>query len=124
LKLLAGLFALMLAVGAVTLWLWRRSPEPEPCASRTLAQSRSPDNRSDAEIYELTCGTFVTTHIALRPAMAPPKARSDILVVEGTASLRMRWAAARELSIDAPDARVLVTETRWRDISVKLRAAH
>ena len=69
-KLLAALFALMLAVGLVTLWLWRRSPEPEPCQSRTVAQSRSPDDRSDAEIYELKCGASLTTHIALRPAMA------------------------------------------------------
>src|SRR5207248_11793469 len=51
LKLLAALFALMLAVGLVTLWLWRRSPEPEPCQSRTVDQSRSPADRSDAVLY-------------------------------------------------------------------------
>ena len=123
-KLLAALFALMLAVGLVTLWLWRRSPEPEPCQSRTVAQSRSPDDRSDAEIYELKCGASLTTHIALRSAMASPKARADILVVEGTAPLRMTWTSAREISIDAPETRILVTETRWRDVSVKVRPTH
>jgi hypothetical protein len=124
LKLLAALFALMLSVGAVTLWLWRRSPEPEPCHSRTVAQSRSPDDRSDAEIYELTCGASRTTHVALRPAMSPPKTRADVLVVEGTAPVRVTWTAPREISIDAMDARILVTETRWRDVSVKLRTRH
>ena len=123
-KLLAALFALMLVVGLVTLWLWRRSPQPDPCQSRTVAQSRSPDDRSDAEIYELKCGASLTIHVALRPAMAPPKARADVLVVDGPAPLRMTWTSAREISIDAPDARVLVTETRWRDVTVNVRPTH
>jgi hypothetical protein len=124
LKLLATLFGLMLAVGVVTLWLWRRSPEPEPCESRDVARSRSPDDRSLAEIYQLKCAASVTTHVALRPAMAPPKARADVLVVEGAAPLRITWTAPREIWIDAAEARILVTETRWRDVSVKFRSAH
>jgi hypothetical protein len=121
LKLLAGLFALMLAAGAVSLWLWRQSPEPEPCQSRTVAQSRSPDDRSHAEIYELTCSSSVTTHVALRSAMASPKARADVLVIEGSAPVRATWTAPRELAIEMPQARVLVSETRWHDVTVKAR---
>jgi hypothetical protein len=122
LRLLAGLFALMLAVAGVTLWLWRRSPQPEPCESRDVARSRSPDDRSEAEIYELRCGASVTTHVGLRPAMAPPKSRADVLVVEGPVPLRATWTGAKEISVEIPPARILVTETRWRDVSVKVRA--
>jgi hypothetical protein len=121
LKLLAGLFVLMLAAGAVSLWLWRRSPEPEPCESRTVARSRSPDDRSEAEIFELKCSKSLTTHVALRPSMAPSRSRSDVLVIEGSAPVGATWISPKELSIEVPPARVLVTETRWRDVTVKLR---
>jgi hypothetical protein len=123
LKLLAGLFALMLAAGAVSLWLWRRSPEPAPCDERTIAQSRSPDGRTEAEIFELSCGSSRTTHVAMRPAMSVPKPRADVLVVEGSAPLRAIWIAPRELSIEMPSVRVLVVETRWHDVTVTLRPA-
>jgi len=121
LKLLVGLFALMLAIGLATLVLWHRSPEPEPCESRELTHSRSPDDRSEADVFELHCGPSVTTHVALRSSMSAPKSRADVFVAEGPVPIQVTWTGPRELLVQSPAARVLVAETRWRDVSVKLR---
>jgi hypothetical protein len=121
LKLLAGLFALMLAIGLATLVLWRRSPESSPCESRDLAHSRSPDDRSEADVFELRCGPSITTHVALRSSMSAPKSRADIFVAEGAIPVEVTWASPRELLVLSPPARALVSETRWRDVTVKLR---
>ena len=122
-KLLVGLFALMLAAGAVSLWVWRRSPEPAPCDERTVARSRSPDGRNEADIFELSCGDSRTTHVAVRPAMSAQKSRADVLVVEGSAALAAMWTSPKELSIKVPANRILVAETRWHDVTVTLRPA-
>ena len=120
-KLLAGLFALMLAIGLATLVLWHRSPEPEPCESRELTHSRSPDDRSEADVFELHCGPSVTTHVALRSSMSAPRSRADIFVAEGPVPVRVTWTGPRELLVQSSSAHVVVAETRWRDVSVKLR---
>jgi hypothetical protein len=121
LKLLVGLFALMLAIGLATLVLWRRSPETGSCESRDLAHSRSPDDRSEADVFELHCGPSVTTHVALRSSMSAPKSAADIFVAEGPLPIRVEWTSPREVLVQSPPARVLVAETRWRDVTVKLR---
>jgi len=121
LKLLAGLFALMLAIGLATLVLWHRSPEPEPCEARDLTHSRSPDDRSEADVFELHCGPSVTTHVALRSSMSAPRSRADIFVAEGPVPIHVEWTSPREVLVQSPSARLLVVETRWRDVSIKLR---
>ena len=120
-KLLAGLFALMLAIGLATLVLWHRSPEPEPCEARDLTHSRSPDDRSEADVFELHCGPSVTTHVALRSSMSAPKSHADVFVAEDLVPIQVIWTGPRELLVQSSAARVLVAETRWRDVSVKIR---
>jgi hypothetical protein len=121
LKLLVGLFALMLAIGLAALVLWRRSPEPLSCESRNLTHSRSPDGRSEAEVFELHCGSSITTHVTLRPSMSAPRSRADIFVAQGTVPVQVTWTSPRDLLVESSSARVLVSETRWRDVTVKLR---
>jgi len=121
LKLLAGLFALMFAVGLASFWLWRRSQgEPSPCASREIAQSRAPDGRSRADVFEVVCPGSVTTHVALLLAERPTEARADVFVALGSVPVRVVWSGEREVRIESPAERLLVEETRWREISVRI----
>jgi hypothetical protein len=121
LKLVLALFALMLAIGFTTLWVWRRAPVSEPCASRDIAQSRSPDQRTQADVFEVRCGQTAATHVALRPAGAPEHARGDIFVAPGTVPVRLIWNGSSELAVESPADRVFVEETRWRGIAVRVR---
>ena len=120
-KLLAGLFALMLSTALATFWLSRRAPDEAACDSRDLAQSVSPDQGAQADLFEVRCGELLTTHVALRAPLAPAYSRSDVFVAIGSLPLRMTWPGPRELAIESPQARVLVAETRWRAIGVKIR---
>jgi len=120
LKLLVALFALMLAIGLASLWLWRRSPADAPCASRDLAQARSPDGRTQADVFEVRCGNSLATHVALRPAGAPEAARGDVFIAAGTAPVRLTWNGPGELVLESPAKRVLVEETRWRTTSIRI----
>ena len=122
-KLLLLLFALMLGIGAATLYIWRQSPVDVPCETRDISARRSPDGRMQAEVFEARCGEGLTTHVALRGAGAPAEARGDVFIVLGAVPVRVLWTGDRELSIEAPDARVLAEETRWRDVAVRVRAA-
>ena len=122
-KLLAGLFALMLAIAAASFSFFRRAPDPASCDTRDLAQSVSPTGTAQADLFELRCGQSVTTHVALRAPLAPVYSRSDVFVALGAVPLRVSWTAAHELAVESPQTRVLVSETRWRDVAVKLRPA-
>jgi hypothetical protein len=121
LKLLLLLFALMLATGLATLWVWRRAPAPEPCETRGIAQSRSPDDRALADVFEMTCGNSVTTHVALRPAGAPAHARGDVFIAAGTVPVRLLWNGPAELAVESPATRVFASETRWRNVAIRIR---
>jgi hypothetical protein len=121
LKLLAGLFALMLATALATFWFSRRAPDQTTCDTRDLAQSVSPDREAQADLFEVRCADLLTTHVALRAPLAPAYSRSDVFVAVGSLPLRLTWPGARELTIESPQARVLVAETRWRAIGVKIR---
>ncbi len=120
-KLVVLLFALMLAIGLATLWLWRRAPPVEPCAQRAIAQSRSPDDRALADVFEATCGTSVTTHVALRLAGAPEQARADVFVAAGSVPVRVLWNGPAELAVESPAPRVFASETRWRGVAIRIR---
>jgi len=120
LKLVLLLFALMLAIGVATLWIWRSSPEEAPCDTKELAQERSPDGRVQADVFEVHCGAAITTHVALRNAGAPVAARSDVLVAMDAVRLGVIWSGERQISVESGTARVLAQETRWRDVQVKI----
>jgi hypothetical protein len=120
-KLVAALAAVMLAIGAATLVYWRSQPEAEPCDTKEIAQSRSPDGRTQADVFELRCGSSVSTHLALRAASAPLRARSDVFIAAGSAPVQAIWDDSRALVVQSPAARVLVQETSWRDITIRLR---
>lgn len=118
-KLVLALFALMLAIGFATLWIWRLSPAQAPCAAREIAQERAPGGRTQADVFEVSCGASVSTHVALRPAGAAEEARSDVFIAAGSVPVRVRWISAREVAVDSPAARVLAAEARWRDVVVR-----
>jgi hypothetical protein len=122
LKLLVGLFALMLAVGIATLVLWRlaRSRESTPCWTREVDSSAAPAGGARADVFEVHCPGAVTTHVALRPLDRPPESRADVFVGMGAVPVRIEWTGDRELSIDSPGTRLLVEETRWRAVRVRV----
>ena len=120
-KLAAGLFVLMLAIGAVSYWAWRAAPEPVPCENVEVAQSLSADGRAQADLFEVRCGDSVATHVALRPPAAPLEARGDVFVAPGRVPARLSWNDAGELVIETPAPRVLVEETHWRNVGVRIR---
>ena len=120
-KLVLSLFALMLAIGFTTLLVWRHAPVAEPCASRDVAQSLSPDQRTQADVFEVRCGSTVATHVALRPAGAPEQARGDVFVAPASVPLRVVWNGSAELAVESSAERVFVAETRWRGVAVRVR---
>jgi hypothetical protein len=121
LRLAVGLFALMLAVAGVSFWAWRAAPVPAPCADRDVAQAASPDGRTLAEVFEQRCGDSVATHVSLRAAGSALPARSDVFIAAGTPGVRLLWNEARELVVESPAERVLVEESGWRNVRVRLR---
>jgi hypothetical protein len=120
-KLLVALSAIMLAVGFATLWFWRSQPAEEPCATREIAQSRSPDGRTQADVFEVRCGNSLSTHVALRGAAAPVQARADVFIAAGTVPVKVIWNDAREVVVESPAQRLLVEENSWRNVAVRVR---
>lgn len=120
-KLFGALFALMLAVGAVSFWAWRAAPVPAPCQDESVSSSRSPEGRTQADVFHRHCGESVSTHVALRPAAAPAQARGDVFIAAGSVPVEIFWSGERELVVQSSAPRVLVEETSWRNVSVRLR---
>jgi len=118
-KLLVSLFAAMLAIGAASFWLWRAAPEVAPCQDRLVSEALSPDRRVVAAAYERRCARSLSTHVALRPAAAPAQAQGDVFVAAGSAPVRLSWEGG--LVIESPAQRVLVSETSWRNVGVRVR---
>jgi hypothetical protein len=123
LRLLLGLSALMLAIGFATLWFWRSAPSPPDCESRDLGQSRSPDGRSQADVFEVRCGQTVATHVALRLSDSPIEARFDVFIAGGSVPVRAAWTGERELLVESSAGHVLAEETRWRNVGIRIRRA-
>jgi len=121
LKLAVGLLVLMLAAGALSFWAWRAAPEATPCQDVELTQLRSPDGRAQADLFEVRCGDSVATHVALRPPASPAQARGDVFIAAGRVPARLLWNDAGELVIETPAPRVLVEETHWRNLGVRVR---
>ena len=120
-KLLLGLSALMLAIGFATLWFWRSAPAPAECESREVGQSRSPEGHSQADVFEVTCGRTVATHVALRLSGSPLEARFDVFIAEGSVPVRAVWTGEHELVVESSAGRVLAEETRWRNVGIRIR---
>lgn len=120
-RLAGGLLLLMLAIGGVSFWAWRAGPEGTACEDVDLSGSRSPDGRAQADVYQKRCGDSVATHVALRPASAPLAARSDVFIAAGSVRVLLSWNDRNELVVESPARRVLVEETHWRNVSVRVR---
>jgi hypothetical protein len=118
-KLLVGLGALMLAIGALGFWVWRAAPEPLPCAVKLLQESRSPDGRALAEAFEQRCESSLTTHVTLRATAAPERARTDVFVAGGAVPVALSWESGA-LQISSR-ARALAQESSWRGLAVRVR---
>ncbi|HEX9579200.1 MAG TPA: hypothetical protein VF993_15710 [Myxococcales bacterium] len=119
-KLLLALFAAMLAIGAVSFWFWRAAPAIAPCEERVLSEATSPDARFVAAAYQRRCAESVTTHVALRPAGSSFKPRGDVFVAAGLARVALRWPEERQLVVESPAERILVQETSWRSVAVRV----
>ncbi len=82
-KLVLGLFAGMLAIGAASFWLWRTAPPAVSCVDRVVSVS--------------------------------------VFVAAGSTPVRLSWSEEREMVIESPAPRVLVAETSWRNVGVRVR---
>jgi hypothetical protein len=115
-KLVWGLTALMFAIGAVGYWVYRSSPDAQPCAVQVLDAVRSPDGRTLAETFDSRCEGSVSTHVSLRAFGAPEPARTDVFVAEGSPKVSIRWSDGA-LRVSSA-ARPVVVENSWRNIRV------
>jgi len=120
-RLALGLLLLMLAIGGISFWAWRAGPEGTPCRDVEVSGSRSPDGRTQADLYEKQCGDSVATHVALRPLSAPLQARGDVFIAAGRVRVSLSWNEGGELVVESPARRVLVEETHWRKVGVRVR---
>lgn len=119
-RLVLGLAALMLAVGFATLFIWRTAKD-EPCAERAVSQATSPDGKAVAEAFEVRCASATSTHVSVRPALEGAPARGDVFVAAGATPVKLLWNDARELVVESPASRVLLHETTWRNVGVRVR---
>ncbi len=120
-RLALGLFLLMLAIGGISFWAWRAGPEGTPCEDVDVSSAPSPDGRTQADVFEKRCGDSVATHVALRPRPSPLLARGDVFIAAGRVRVRLSWNERGELVVESPARRVLVEETHWRKVSVRVR---
>jgi len=120
-KLFLALLASMLAIGAISFWAWRTSPVVTPCEVIERSTSRSADGRVQADVFEQRCGDSVATHVALRPFGAPVQARGDVFIAAGSTRISLVWRDNRELVVESPARHVLVQESSWRNIGIRIR---
>ncbi len=119
-KLLLALFAAMLAIGAVSLWFWRAAPQVSPCDDEVLSEAASPDARFVAAVYQRRCAAAVTTHVALRPIGVKFRPHGDVFVSPGQTRIALRWPEERQLLVESPAQRVLLQESSWRSVAVRV----
>ncbi len=121
-KLVAGLFGLMLAIAAVTGFVFLREA-PSDCDDRTLEETRSPDGRVGALVYERRCGEERTTRVKLW-LVGNPRTPSDVWVTSGAAAPHVRFSDARSLVVEEPSGlRPLLRESAWREVTIQTRQA-
>ena len=120
-KLAVGLLALMLAIAGVSFFAWRAAPVPPPCVDRDVSAAAAPGGKALAEVFTQQCGGHVATHVSLRPAGSPLPMRSDVTIFAGTPAVTLIWNDDRELVVQSPAERVLVEESGWRTVRVRLR---
>ena len=120
-KLLVALFGSMLAIGAVSFWAWRTAPATSPCVTLERAAVTSPDGRTRADVFEQRCGDSVATHVALRPSGSPVQARGDVFIAAGSVRASAIWRDNRDLVVESPARHVLVEETSWRNVGIRVR---
>ena len=120
-RLAGGLLALMLAIGGISFWAWRAGPEDATCVDADVSSALSPDGRTQADVFEKRCGDSVATHVALRPRSSPLAARGDVFIAAGRVRVLLSWNERGELVVESPARRVLVEETHWRKVTVRVR---
>ena len=120
-KLFLALLGSMLAIGGVAFWIYRASPAVKPCDVIERASSVSPDRKVQADVYDQRCGDSVATHVGLRPVGSPVQARGDVFIAAGSVKVSPIWHEDRELIVESRAQRVLVQETSWRNIGVRVR---
>jgi hypothetical protein len=127
LKLVLALSGLMLAIGGIGFYIWRSSPEPQPCEVKLVQASFSQDGKMLAEAFERRCESSlsapprssVTTHVTLRGAQAPEPARTDVFVANGAVPVALSWESST-LQIETR-ARALAQESSWRGVKVRIK---
>ncbi len=120
-KLAVGLLGLMLLIGGVSFVAWRMGPSGPPCAVLERSSVVSPDEKTQADVYEQRCGDSVATHVALRPVKAPVQARGDVFIAAGSVRATPVWRSSREVVVESPARRVLASETSWRNVGVRVQ---
>ncbi len=116
-KLVAALFGLMLAIAAVAGFVFLRG-EPSDCDDRALEETRSPDGRIGAMVYERRCGDERTTRVKLW-LVGNPRTPSDVWVAAGAAAPHVRFSGARAVAVEEPAGpRPLLVEGAWRDVTI------
>ena len=117
-KLVVALFGLMLAIAAVTGFVFLRE-KPSDCDDLPLEETRSPDGRVGARVYERRCGGERTTRVKLW-LVGNPRTPSDIWVVAGAAAPHVHFSDARSLVVEEPAGlRPLLREGAWREVTIK-----
>ncbi|MFN2549108.1 MAG: hypothetical protein ABR567_16930 [Myxococcales bacterium] len=120
-KLLIALLGSMLAIGAVSFWAWRASPAVAPCKVVERASARSPDGKIEADVFDQRCGDSVATHVALRPSGSPVQARGDVFIAGGSVRAAPVWRDNHDLVVESPARHVLLQETSWRNVGIRIR---
>jgi hypothetical protein len=93
----------------------------KPCEVIERASSRSPDGRVQADVFDQRCGDSVATHVALRPVGSPVQARGDVFIAAGSVRAAPVWRDNHEVVIESPARHVLIEETSWRNVGVRIR---
>lgn len=125
-KLVAALFALMLAIGLAS-WLVLRAAPDGGCHDRLLEDVRSPNGRNVAALFAHRCGSAPeAVQVALRQAGSPfaPDERSTVFATRSKDPVQVRWRDGQTLVVESTSESLIEPRTEWRNVAVVLRRIH
>jgi hypothetical protein len=101
----SGAFMIVLLVLIIILWSNLNSMITQRCENSVIWESRSPDSRFKAVIFERDCGSAagISTQASLLPvADQLPNRKGNLLIVEGLAKpgdVQIIWKGTQNLSL-------------------------
>lgn len=91
------------------------------CGNEVAARTVSPTGKMDVVVYNRNCGatTGFNTQVSIVPAGQDPKGSGSVLVLDGTAPLRVNWASEAAVTLSGlGSARVFHKAEQFKGVAI------